>query len=69
MKVVDPGKSAGGENFRSLLGFDIGIVMRSDVLLSAESGPNFLSFNTTDDEKLARRKGSANERARFAKTK
>ena len=62
MKVIDPGKSAGGENFRSRLGFDIGMVMRSDVLLSAESGANFLSFNPTDDEKLARRKGSANER-------
>src|SRR4030095_14091910 len=62
MKVVNPGESAGGENFRSLPGFDIGIVMRSNVPLSIESGPNCLSFNTTDDEKLARRKGSANER-------
>ena len=47
MKVIDPGKSAGGENFRGRLGFDIGKVMRSDVLLSAESGANFLSLNTT----------------------
>src|SRR4030095_903721 len=60
MKVIDPGKSAGRQNFRSHLGFDIGMVMRSEGVLSAESRANRLSFNATDDEKLARGKGRCN---------